>query len=68
VSNLPIPAHIGDDLMSNVNKIELWADRTDSALLKAALNDLLDKVMVDQDFYGVGKNINDLLTQLKENN
>jgi hypothetical protein len=54
--------------MSNVNKIELWADRTDSALLKAALNDLLDKVMVDQDFYGVGKNINDLLTQLKENN
>jgi hypothetical protein len=54
--------------MSNVNKIELWADRTDSALLKVALNDLLDKVMVDQDFYGVGKNINDLLIQLKESN
>ena len=51
--------------MDTVEKIELWADRTDRALLKSALNDLLDKVMVDQDYYGVGKNINDLLTQLK---
>lgn len=54
--------------MNTVNKIELWVNRTDSALLKAALNDLLDKVMVDQDYYGVGKNINDLLIQLQENN
>ena len=54
--------------MDTVNKIELWVNRTDSALLKAALNDLLDKVMVDQDYYGVGKNINDLLIQLQENN
>lgn len=54
--------------MDTVNKIELWVNRTDSALLKAALNDLLDKVMEDRDYYGVSKNVNDLLNQLKDNN
>ena len=54
--------------MDTVEKVELWASRTDRALLKSALNDLLNKVMDEQDFYGVGKNINDLLTQLKESN
>ena len=51
--------------MNTVERIELWADRTDRALLKAALNDLLDKVMEDRDYYGVSKNVNDLLNQLK---
>jgi len=54
--------------MNTITKIELWADRTDRALLKSALDDLLDKVMKDRDYYGVSKNINDLLIQLKENN
>lgn len=68
MSRLPIPAHGLDYLMDTVEKVELWASRTDRALLKSALNDLLNKVMDEQDFYGVGKNINDLLTQLKESN
>ena len=54
--------------MNAINKIEIWADNTDRALLKAALNDLLDKVMQDRDYYGVSKNVNDLLNQLKDNN
>ena len=49
-----------------MQKIEIYANKTDRALLKAALNDLLDKVMLENDFYGVGKNVNDLLNQLKE--
>ena len=49
-----------------MQKIEIYADKTDRALLKAALNNLLDKVMLDNDFYGVGKNINDLIKQLQE--
>ena len=51
-----------------MQKIEIYADKTDRALLKAALNDLLDKVMLENDFYGVGKNVNDLITQLNEMN
>ena len=49
-----------------MQKIEIYANKTDRALLKAALNNLLDKVMLENDFYGVGKNINDLITQLNE--
>ena len=49
-----------------MQKIEIYANKTDRALLKAALNNLLDKVMIDNDFYGVGKNINDLINQLQE--
>jgi hypothetical protein len=50
------------------DKIEIYANRTDRALLKSALNDLLDKVISNNDYYGVSKNINDLLTQLQEAN
>jgi hypothetical protein len=49
-----------------MQKIEIYANKTDRALLKAALNNLLEKVMLDNDFYGVGKNINDLINQLQE--
>ena len=49
-----------------MQKIEIYANKTDRALLKAALNDLLDKIMLENDFYGVGKNVNDLINQLQE--
>ena len=56
----------GSQKDNKMQKIEIYADKTDRALLKAALNNLLDKVMIDNDFYGVGKNINDLINQLQE--
>jgi hypothetical protein len=34
--------------------------------MKSALNDLLDKVNANSDFYGVAGNITDLLNQLEE--
>jgi hypothetical protein len=67
VSNY-LPAHGSDYLMSEIRKIEIWTDSTERALLKAALNDLLDKVMENKDYYGVAENVNNLLTHLKENN
>lgn len=63
-----LPAHRLDYLMSEIRKIELWTDSTERALLKAALNDLLEKVMENNDYYGVAENVNNLLTHLKENN
>jgi predicted Ser/Thr protein kinase len=49
-----------------MNKIELYVNKTDYALMKSALNDLLDKVNANSDFYGVAGNITDLLNQLQE--
>jgi hypothetical protein len=49
-----------------MNKIELYVNKTDYALIKSALNDLLDKVNANSDFYGVAGNITDLLNQLEE--
>jgi predicted Ser/Thr protein kinase len=49
-----------------MNKIELYVNKTDYALMKSALNDLLDKVNANSDFYGVAGNITDLLNQLEE--
>jgi hypothetical protein len=48
-----------------MNKIELYVNKTDYALIKSALNDLLDKVNSNSDFYGVAGNITDLLSQLE---
>jgi len=47
-------------------KLELYVNKTDYALMKSALNDLLDKVNANSDFYGVAGNITDLLNQLEE--
>jgi hypothetical protein len=49
-----------------MDKIELYVNKTDYALIKSALNDLLDKVNLNSDFYGVAGNITDLLSQLEE--
>jgi hypothetical protein len=49
-----------------MNKLELYVNKTDYALMKSALNDLLDKVNLNSDFYGVAGNITDLLNQLEE--
>jgi predicted Ser/Thr protein kinase len=49
-----------------MNKIELYVNKTDYALIKSALNDLLDKVNANSDFYGVSGNITELLNQLEE--
>ena len=49
-----------------MNKLELYVNKTDYALMKSALNDLLDKVNANSDFYGVAGNITDLLNQLEE--
>jgi hypothetical protein len=48
------------------NKIELYADQTDITLMKAALNDLLDRNNSEGDKYGTSSTISDLLTQLQE--
>jgi hypothetical protein len=48
-----------------MDKIELYVNKTDYALIKSALNDLLDKVNANSDFYGVAGNITDLLSQLE---
>jgi hypothetical protein len=49
-----------------MEKVELYVNKTDYALIKSALNDLLDKVNSNSDFYGVSGNITDLLSQLEE--
>jgi hypothetical protein len=49
-----------------MDKIELYVNKTDYALMKSALNDLLDKVNTNSDFYGVAGNITELLNQLEE--
>ena len=49
-----------------MNTLELYVNKTDYALIKSALNDLLDKVNANSDFYGVAGNITDLLSQLEE--
>jgi len=49
-----------------MDKLELYVNKTDYALIKSALNDLLDKVNSNSDFYGVSGNITDLLSQLEE--
>jgi hypothetical protein len=51
---------------NKMDKIELYINKTDYALIKSALNDLLDKVNLNSDFYGVAGNITDLLDQLNE--
>lgn len=47
-------------------KITLHANKLDVTLLKAALNDLLDKVLNSGDIYATASIIEDLLTQLDE--
>jgi hypothetical protein len=47
-------------------KITIYANTLDVALLRAALNDLLDKVLNSGDVYATANVIEDLLTQLNE--
>lgn len=47
-------------------QITLHANKLDVTLLKAALNDLLDKVLNSGDTYHTANNVKDLLTQLDE--
>jgi hypothetical protein len=46
--------------------ITLHANTLDVTLLKAALNNLMEKAASNSDFYGITSSINDLLTQLNE--
>jgi hypothetical protein len=46
--------------------ITIHANNLDVTLLKAALNDLLDKVLNSGDVYATASAIEDLLTQLNE--
>ena len=47
-------------------QITLHANALDITLLKAALNDLMDKVLDSGDTYYTANNVKDLLTQLEE--
>jgi hypothetical protein len=49
-----------------VKPIEIYANKLDIALLKTALNDLMEKTVSSNDFYEVTNNIANLLTQLNE--
>jgi ribosomal protein L29 len=49
-----------------VKPIEIYANKLDIALLKTALNDLMEKTVNSNDFYEVTNNIANLLTQLNE--
>lgn len=46
--------------------ITLHANALDITLLKAALNDLMDKELDSGDTYGTASTVRDLLTQLNE--
>lgn len=46
--------------------ITLHANALDVTLLKAALNNLLDKELDSGDTYGIANTVKDLLTQLNE--
>jgi hypothetical protein len=48
------------------NKIELYADQTDITLMKAALNDLLERNDKEGNKYGISSTITNLITQLQE--
>ena len=49
-----------------VKPIEIYANKLDITLLETALNDLAEKVALNNDFYEVTNNISNLLTQLQE--
>jgi hypothetical protein len=49
-----------------VKPIEIYANKLDISLLKTALSDLAEKVALNNDFYEVTGNIENLLTQLNE--
>jgi len=49
-----------------INKIELYANKTDIVLLETALNDLLNRNNEEGNKYGMCSKISDLLWQLQE--
>ncbi len=49
-----------------VKPIEIYANKLDLTLLETALNDLAEKVALNNDFYEVTNNINNLLIQLNQ--
>lgn len=49
-----------------VKPIEIYANKLDLTLLETALNDLAEKVALNNDFYDVTNNISNLLTQLQQ--